>query len=238
MSEDKKALLKKNARGSGWKRDGLNSASFEVVDGTERPLRVVGSESESDGGSGGASNAPSSSSSSPPSSSHLRGVHVTVNLLAGIDDLLTCVECGVAKPPSGFATHQYRKAMFWVKRAGEAHAVGQGECGDSKTEACHWDDRGSSSVQGQDAGEAPSPDGKDEEEGERQRAAKDKSWKHSARCLSCVEKDPRVIEFKRCAARNQTDATRVTCTACGEAFGSRTKLFKHLDASGHGAQVE
>ena len=59
--------------------------------------------------------------------------------------------------------------------------------------------------------------------------------KHHARCLSCVEKDPRVVETKKCEARNKVDATRVTCAECGEAFTSRTKLFRHLETEGHGA---
>ena len=49
--------------------------------------------------------------------------------------------------------------------------------------------------------------------------------------MACVARDPRTIESLRRAEANRTDAARTTCATCGEAFGSRSKLFRHLDAS-------
>ena len=58
-----------------------------------------------------------------------------------------------------------------------------------------------------------------------------KARRKGARCLACVARDPRTIESLRRAEANRTDAARTTCATCGEAFGSRSKLFRHLDAS-------
>jgi len=99
---DKRYLLKENAKDNGWRRDGLNSAAFEVVGGVEKPLPSppVSHPSPVRAHPGGDGDAPAC----------LRGAHVTFLLLASITDALTCIECGVSKPPSGFSTGQHRKA--------------------------------------------------------------------------------------------------------------------------------
>jgi len=143
-AKDKKRLLKANARDSGWRRDGLSSAAYEVVGGVEKPLPGA----------------------APSSSSPVRGVHVVVSLQATVpDDMLTCGVCNVSKPPSGFSGFQYRHAMFWLKNKGgnavegswakdsggnnksksggawggwDVGEIGYAEGGSGR---CHWDDR-------------------------------------------------------------------------------------------------
>ena len=215
-SKDKRRLLKENARDGGWRRDGLNSSAFQVV---SQVVRGGGEDDEEEEinpeGQGHFASAPSSYHH------HQHVIHVVIRLRASIDDELTCVECGVSKPQSGFASHQYRRAMFWVKRGGGGGGGGG-----------NIDDDGTGSGAGAGQGE-------EGEEGvgsaTNNRESKTQGWKHGARCLLCVAKDPRVVEDRRCKERNKTDPERVTCASCGEAFPSRTKLFKHLETSGHGA---
>ena len=55
-----------------------------------------------------------------------------------------CAQCGVAKPPSGFAAHQYKRAEFWASKGKNPNPnpPGGGDRDPDADDACHWDERG------------------------------------------------------------------------------------------------
>ena len=122
-AKDKRRLLRRNAAGDAWTRDGLADVRFEI-EGDEIQL-------------GGESNSDTNDGSSPSP----RGVRFVARLLAGRWDELRCVECGERKGPDGYAASQYRTAMFWAKKT--KHEAGHEE--ERIPTRCHWDERGAAS---------------------------------------------------------------------------------------------
>ena len=207
-AKEKRRLLRRNAAGDGWRRDGLVDSRYEIVE--ERALRVDDDDDDE--------------------MDDFRGVRVVVKLLSGIEDELVCVQCGVSKGPNGFAAHQYRSAAFWAKKTGAASDAGRGSLetlNPTLNHACHWDDergvgvnaRASSPTRARGLGDF-------------------RNTKRGARCLECVAADPKVLKDAAARRANATDATRTTCAICAARFAARNALFKHLRESGHGEMAE
>jgi len=158
-----------------------------------------------------------------------------------------CAQCGVAKPPSGFAAHQYKRAEFWASKGKNPNPnpPGGGDRDPDADDACHWDERGDgggdrSWIRGTRRWEKDNRGGGGEDGGGEDgggeaaaaaAAAARKRNRRGARCLECVAADPRVAQHKRDVERNEADASRVTCAACSVKFGGRNALFRHV-ASG------
>ena len=121
-AKDKRRLLRRNAAGDAWTRDGLADVRFEI-EGDEIQL-------------GGDSNSDTNDGSSPSP----RGVRFVARLLAGRWDELRCVECGERKGPDGYAASQYRTAMFWAKRRNTRRATKRRD-----SDEVSWDERGAAS---------------------------------------------------------------------------------------------
>ena len=218
-AKEKRRLLRRNAAGDGWRRDGLVDSRYEIIE--ERALRIRDDIYDD-----------------ATATDDFRGVRVVVKLLAGIEDELVCVQCGVSKGPNGFAVHQYRSAAFWAKKTGQkvgapdaASNAGRGSLETLNPtlnhHACHWDDeRGVA----EDATSSSST-GVTSFSGV-------KGNKRGARCLECVAADSRVKKDRAAERLNATDATRTTCAVCAVRFAARNALFKHLRESGHGEAAE
>ena len=213
-AKDKRRLLSRNARGDAWTRDGLADVRFEI-EGDEIQL-------------GGGPSADANHGSSPSPSPSPRGVRFVARLLAARWDELRCVECGESKGPDGYATSQYRTAMFWAKKTG--NEAGQGD--ERNPARCHWDERGE--VEGEGEGEGELETGGDAVSSSSSSSAR----RRGARCLECVAKDPRTVAARRNAEVNQRDVSRVTCAACGVVHASRNELFAHLGSTACGQANE
>jgi len=245
-AKDKRRLLRRNAAGDGWRRDGLVDSRYEVVE--ERALRV-GDDDEMD----------ATDEMDDATTDDLRGVRVVVKLLSGIEDELVCVQCGVSKGPNGFAAHQYRSAAFWAKKTGAAPDAGRGSLetlNPTLNHACHWDDeRGARARASSPTTTRGSCDFRNTKTPSRHPrrpnripprrataqsdpATSIRNTKRGARCLECVAADPRVLKDVAARRANETDATRTTCAICRTKFAARNALFKHLRESGHGEAAE
>ena len=146
-TKEKKRLLKENARN--WRADGLTSAAYDAVRVSPRATPTS------------ASRARDLENGDPAAGS----IRVTFRLRAAIADEVVCAECGERKGPSGFASHQYKRAMFYAARDGNSRSVARAS-GKSKGDAevpelnpppsaresfwrernriarlCHWDER-------------------------------------------------------------------------------------------------
>ena len=207
-AKDKRRLLRRNAAGDAWTRDGLADVRFEI-EGDEIQL-------------GGESNSDTNDGSSPSP----RGVRFVARLLAGRWDELRCVECGERKGPDGYAASQYRTAMFWAKKT--KHEAGHEE--ERIPTRCHWDERGAASGEAtiEAEGEGEGETGTESSPGR----------KRGARCLECVAKDPRTVASRRNAKVNKRDVSRVTCVGCGAVHESRNELFAHLRSTACGQANE
>ena len=217
-AKDKRRLLRRNAAGDGWRRDGLVDSRYEIVE--ERALRI-----DSDDANDACC---ATDTIDDSTGDDFRGVRVVVKLLSGIEDELVCVQCGVSKGPNGFAVHQYRSAAFWAKKTGApASNTGHGSSletlNPTLNHACHWDDE-----RGVRATSAEFPKAR----------TSFSNNKRGARCLECVASDPRVKKDRAAELANATDATRTTCAICDVKFAARNALFKHLRESGHGEAAE
>ena len=216
-AKDKRRLLRRNAAGDGWRRDGLVDSRYEIVE--ERALRI---DSDDDDDACCATDTIDDSTGDD-----FRGVRVVVKLLSGIEDELVCVQCGVSKGPNGFAVHQYRSAAFWAKKTGASTSnTGHGSLetlNPTLIHACYWDDE-----RGVRATSAEFPKAR----------TSFSNNKRGARCLECVASDPRVKKDRAAELANATDATRTTCAICDVKFAARNALFKHLRESGHGEAAE
>ena len=95
-AKEKKRLLRENARA--WATDGLVSVAFESSS-VPAPDRRVGRENAEHEENGGAP---------------VR--RFAFRLRAAIADEVQCAECGERKGPSGFASHQHKRAMFYAAR--------------------------------------------------------------------------------------------------------------------------
>ena len=208
-AKEKRRLLRRNAAGDGWRRDGLVDSRYEIIE--ERALRIRDDIYDD-----------------ATATDDFRGVRVVVKLLAGIEDELVCVQCGVSKGPNGFAVHQYRSAVFWAKKTGAStsntgHGSSLETLNPTLNHACHWDDE-----RGVRATSAEFPKAR----------TSFSNNKRGARCLECVASDPRVKKDRAAELANATDATRTTCAICDVKFAARNALFKHLRESGHGEAAE
>ena len=219
-AKEKRRLLRRNAAGDGWRRDGLVDSRYDIVE--ERALRIRGDEMDATA---------TDEMDDLALTDEFRGVRVVVKLLSGIEDELVCVQCGVSKGPNGFAVHQYRSAVFWAKKTGAASHTGPH--GSLETlnptlnpRRCHWDDeRGVTRASSSTLNPNPKP-------------FSGGGNKRGARCLECVAADPRVAKDRAAKRANATDATRTTCAVCDARFTARNALFKHLRESGHGETAE
>ena len=217
-AKDKRRLLRRNAAGDGWRRDGLVDSRYEIVE--ERALRI-----DSDDANDACC---ATDTIDDSTGDDFRGVRVVVKLLSGIEDELVCVQCGVSKGPNGFAVHQYRSAVFWAKKTGAStsnagHGSSLETLNPTLNHACHWDDE-----RGVRATSAEFPKAR----------TSFSNNKRGARCLECVASDPRVKKDRAAELANATDATRTTCAICDVKFAARNALFKHLSESGHGEAAE
>ncbi|EEH52354.1 uncharacterized protein MICPUCDRAFT_53047 [Micromonas pusilla CCMP1545] len=231
-SKEKRRLLEANkAPGDAWREDGLADVAFDVVEETEEERRGAGAA------------APASAPAS------LRCLRVTFALKSATEPgaPVKCAQCGVAKPPSGFAAHQYKRAEFWASKGKNPNPnpPGGGDRDPDADDACHWDERGDgggdrSWIRGTRRWEKDNRGGGGEDGGGEDgggeaavaaAAAARKRNRRGARCLECVAADPRVAQHKRDVERNEADASRVTCAACSVKFGGRNALFRHV-ASG------
>ena len=244
-SKEKKRLLRENARG--WRDDGLRSVAYDATTGaTGADIQETKTKTKTN-------------DSDEPSLRFF--CRFAFRLRAAISDEVVCFECGERKGPSGFASNQHKRAMFYAARDGKNRSlpVVDEKTRDGSTETvperrtrepsaresfwrernavarlCHWDERG-----------IEANERKAECEGAASRVRSDleyavvekkKDVKLVARCLACVAKDPRVSAFRLRAERNDADASRTTCVCCGARFEKRNKLFEHLKASPCGVQ--
>ena len=147
-AKETKQLLRENARA--WRTDGLASVAFESSVPTATRVETY-AEKEDDG-------APAR--------------WFAFRLRAAIADEVACAECGERKGPSGFASHQHKRAMFYAARDRKTGSVDRvsGRSGDASREVperetpretaresfwrernrvarlCHWDERGGEGV--------------------------------------------------------------------------------------------
>ena len=138
-AKEKKQLLRENARA--WRTDGLASVAFESSVPTATRVETY-AEKEDDG-------APAR--------------RFAFRLRAAIADEVACAECGERKGPSGFASHQHKRAMFYAARHRKTGSVDRvsGRSGDGGevperesfwrernrvARLCHWDERGGEGV--------------------------------------------------------------------------------------------
>ena len=242
-SKEKRKLLSENARS--WKTDGLSSLeydAFEVLNSSEDEKTKT-------------------ESLQTESKKALRTSRVVFTLKAGIRDEITCSACGIRKGPSGFASHQHRRAMFFAKRDKKPKAEEEEDDFSQKNKPltekeifwreenrrrrmCHWDERGG---EGESSGEAqtvPSvslksvstalPVLEEKKDSKHSAEKKTREEKAAARCLECVAKDPKVSLFRKQAEANRLDKTRVSCCRCATVFDKRNKLFEHLKTTACG----
>ena len=147
-AKEKKQLLRENARA--WRTDGLASVAFEFLGSTATRVETY-AENEENG-------APAR--------------RFAFRLRAAIADEVACAECGERKGPSGFASHQHKRAMFYAARDRKTGSVDRvsGRSGDGAevperetprhqtaresfwrernrvARLCHWDERGEEGV--------------------------------------------------------------------------------------------
>ena len=150
-SKEKKKLLKANARN--WRADGLASAAYDAVPVSPAVSTATGASPAVD----------AEDDAEDPDAGSIR---VAFRLRAAIADEVVCAECGERKGPSGFASHQHKRAMFYAARDGKAPSVvrarraGTSEDGAAEVRSdrkpresfwrernrlarlCHWDERG------------------------------------------------------------------------------------------------
>lgn len=198
-AKDKRRLLRRNAAGDAWTRDGLADVRFEI-EGDEIQL-------------GGESNPDTNDGSSPSP----RGVRFVARLLAGRWDELRCVECGERKGPDGYAASQYRTAMFWAKKT--KHEAGHEE--ERNPTRCHWDERGAASGEGEgETGTEGSSPGRKRGARCLECVAKDPRTVASRRNAEVNKRDVSRVTCVGCGAvhesRNELFA-HLRSTACGQA---------------------
>ena len=146
-AKEKKQLLRENARA--WRTDGLASVAFESSVPTARV--AVGTEDSN------AENEENENENGAPAR------RFAFRLRAAIADEVACAECGERKGPSGFASHQHKRAMFYAARHRKTGSVDRvsGRSGDGGevperesfwrernrvARLCHWDERGADGV--------------------------------------------------------------------------------------------
>ena len=144
-AKEKKQLLRENARS--WRMDGLTDVTFE----SSVPARTA------------VPTATRIEENAEKTKNERRQTPVrrfAFRLRAAIADEVECAECGERKGPSGFASHQHKRAMFYAARARKTGSVDRvSGRSDDKTpretaresfwrernrvaRLCHWDERG------------------------------------------------------------------------------------------------
>ena len=145
-AKEKKQLLRENARS--WRMDGLTDVTFE----SSVPARTA------------VPTATRVEENAEKTKNEKRKTPVrrfAFRLRAAIADEVACAECGERKGPSGFASHQHKRAMFYAARARKTGSVDRvSGRSDDKTprdagarnrfwrernrvaRLCHWDERG------------------------------------------------------------------------------------------------
>jgi hypothetical protein len=228
-TKEKRKLLKENART--WRSDGLCSLAYDLVSVETKRLasnEFVSNEFVSND---------SSQRESPKERDALEIVRVRLRLRAGIGDEIECVSCGARKAPSGFASHQRKRAMFYASRDKKPATGGdeklatfakerRGEVTEKELfwreqnrirRACHWDERGGE-TRALDVGDAiattRSPSASVAEE--TPETSKDESASStgtSAREDSTTTRNPRGVRTPEAGKKNPRSARCLACVA-------------------------
>ena len=108
-SKEKKRLLRENARG--WRDDGLRSVAYDATTNVATGADILETKTK-----------PKTNDSDEPSLRINFFRRFAFRLRAAISDEVVCFECGERKGPSGFASNQHKRAMFYAARDGKTEA--------------------------------------------------------------------------------------------------------------------